>query len=273
MNNIKNENTDVDFTEARYNEILTIAAKKYRFLGSDISGDDPIVCWRHDVDYSPHRALALAKIEAEKGLKCVYHILCSSRYYNILESEISNILREIAILGHEIGLHFDMDVFNDNSITKKEILDRIAFEKDVLEYIIQENLVSFSFHNHTLHQTDIVETLDICGMKNLASPEFYKPTKYLSDSNGFWRFEDLKTLVDGPTYNKLHILTHPVWWTPEDMSPLQRVYRTVEGRAKSNKNIYIQTMARDGRLEIIGKKIGVTNEVMQNAGFPVFKEK
>lgn len=261
-----------DFTEAAYDELLSIASERYEFKGSDISGKLPVVCWRHDVDYSPHRALAMARLEAKRGVRCVYHILCSSRYYNILEPEISNIICEISHLGHELGLHFDMDVFNGREVSKDDVFQRITIEKTLLEAVSNETLVSFSFHNHVLHLSEIVEEASVCGMINLASPSFYKPTKYLSDSNGFWRYESLRTLLEGDIYDKLHILTHPVWWTPEDILPMQRVFRTVEGRARSNRNIYIQTMERDGRLRKIGEKIGVTDEDMRNAGVAPFDD-
>ncbi|MBO6769740.1 MULTISPECIES: hypothetical protein [unclassified Thalassospira] len=255
-----------EFTEQKYSELVLEAVSKYHFDGSDFRSDVPSVCWRHDVDYSPHRALAMAKIEGAAGAKCVYHFLCSSRYYNILEPEISNICREIVSLGHEIGLHFDMDVLGSSPVTESFLLDRVLMEKNLLSQVLGCDLVSFSFHNHVLHLEKIVESELICGMRNLASPKFYEQAKYLSDSNGIWRGETLKELLSGPCYPKLHILTHPVWWTPDPLVPVQCVSRAVEGRAVANKTLYIKIMQRDGRLTQIGELIGLTEQDLQLAG-------
>jgi len=67
----------------------------------------PFCLVRHDIDVSPTRALAVARIEAELGVRATYTVLLSSRFYNAFESKVRDALREIAALGHDIGLHFD----------------------------------------------------------------------------------------------------------------------------------------------------------------------
>lgn len=261
-----------EFTELKYRDLILAASLKYSFNGSDFSGASPSVCWRHDVDYSPHRALAMARIEASVGVRCVYHFLVSSRYYNVLEPEITKIFREIVILGHEVGLHFDMDVIESECLAEDLLMERILLEKNLLSQLLNCELVSFSFHNHVLHLENIVDSEEICGMRNLASPTFYRQAKYLSDSNGIWREETLEELLSGASFSKLHVLTHPVWWTPEPLVPLKCVSRAVEGRARANKIMYIQIMQRDGRLKEIGELIGLTEQDLQSAGLFVPKE-
>ena len=60
-----------DFTENAYQKHLELAKKNYRFIFYDqISDKDRLCLWRHDIDYSPQRGLALAKIESnlKKGV-------------------------------------------------------------------------------------------------------------------------------------------------------------------------------------------------------------
>ncbi len=254
------------FTEEKYITLLDKAKCKYHFNGSDLNKETPAVCWRHDIDYSPHRALSMARYEAKRKLRCVYHILCSSRYYNILEPEIALIIKEIASLGHEIGLHLDFDVFGGKSFSKDDLFRRINLEKDILENLINQELISISFHNHALNINFVIDDPYIEGLLNLASTSFYKNAKYISDSNGIWRQEDLETVLDGSIYERLHVLTHPVWWPPESLLPIDRVLRVINGRARANKLIYITTMKRDGRLEKIAKAIGLTDEDLADAG-------
>ena len=59
------------FTEAGFRAILQqIKSAKYKFRlfsGGDCSALERHVIWRHDVDFSMHRAAKLAKIELEEG--------------------------------------------------------------------------------------------------------------------------------------------------------------------------------------------------------------
>lgn len=245
------------FTEATYSQILDAAREKYVFRGSALDSDKPTVCWRHDIDYSPQRARALARMEAARHLRCVYHIAPSGRYYNTLEPEIADILREIAGLGHEIGLHFDMDVFPVGTVGDDAFLQRVRLEKQIVEHVTGQTPVSFSFHNHALHQQKLASDLEIDGMRNLASPQFYQDVRYLSDSNGIWRSETLEMLISQPAVAKLQILTHPVWWTPEALSPYVRFLRTVDGRRNANAKFYRDIMKRDGRFDSIRERIGM----------------
>lgn len=245
-----------DFTDGSYVRLLELASTKYTFNGSNLEGSDPCVCWRHDVDYSPHRALAMARMESERELKCVYHVLVSGRYYNIFEPTITKIFREISSLGHEIGLHFDMDVFPPGHVADDDLTARILLEKNVVEHMIGIKLHSFSFHNHVLHAQDLSGDAQICDMLNLASPSFYNGIKYISDSNGIWRSESLFSVLSQPAFPKMQVLTHPIWWTSEDMSPYQKFLRTVNGHRNANEGFYREILQRDGRFENIRDIIG-----------------
>lgn len=258
--------SDHEFTESHYEVILARAAAKYCFNGSEMDDTRPSVCWRHDVDYSPHRALAFARIEHEQGLRCVYHLLVSSRYYNLLEPEVSDICRRIAALGHEIGLHFDIDVLKEDSFGREAFLARIRFEKEVLSGALGVEPISLSFHNHSLHAEQILQMSVVAGMRNLAWGGFFDEMKYVSDSNGIWRHDRLNEVLEAPAYPKLHVLTHPIWWTPEKLSPYARFLRAVKGRAEANQHLYLQTMTRDGRLDVIGQDLGISAADIHNAG-------
>ena len=56
---------------------------------------------RHDVDYFPKRALALAMIEAEREIATTYYI--RRRFFD----ENTDIIGKIAELGHQIGYHYE----------------------------------------------------------------------------------------------------------------------------------------------------------------------
>ena len=76
-----------DFTEARYTEIVRDAKSFYRFKTFDEPCEQPHVLWCHDIDYSVHRAMRLAEIEAEEGVTATYFFLLHSPFYNLLEPD------------------------------------------------------------------------------------------------------------------------------------------------------------------------------------------
>lgn len=242
--------SDAEFTEANYARLLAAAARRYRFCNYGESASEPIVVWRHDIDFSPNRALALARIEAELGVKCVYHVMLSSRHYNVFELETLKLLRGIATFGHLFGLHFDMDIFDPAQTTTREMVDcRIKFEKSILENLLEVTLGSMSFHNTVLNSHRVATSAVIAGMINVNCKEVFDSYKYVSDSNGIWRRERLEAVLEGEIHPRLHVLTHPVWWTPEAMSPAERLWRAQTGRARAGLDAYFSVLARDGRAE------------------------
>ena len=67
------------------------------------------------------------------------------------------------------------------------------------------------------------------------------------ESNGFWRHRRLRDVLEAAEDERLHVLTHPVWWTPEPVSPRMRITRCIEGRAAKQHQWYDDLLAREGR--------------------------
>ena len=81
----------MDFTLTKYSRLLD-ALKGYDFEQLTL---------RHDVDLKPINSLRTAQIEAEKSLKGIYY------FRAVPESWDEEIIRLIALLGHEIGYHYE----------------------------------------------------------------------------------------------------------------------------------------------------------------------
>src|ERR1700753_465216 len=97
-----------DFTEAGYRGIVVEAKRRWRFLTYAETTDAERGClWRHDIDFSVHRALRLATIEAEESVRATYFVLLHSSFYNALEPEVAARIREIAGFGHDLAIHID----------------------------------------------------------------------------------------------------------------------------------------------------------------------
>jgi hypothetical protein len=191
-------------------------------------------------------------------------VLLDSGHYNVFEPEVIEILKKISGMGHEIGLHFDWDVFGRSaSVTQQEAHERISFEKHVVQTILGVPLRSMSFHNHTLNEGRIIGADTICGMFNAAAPRVRDQFKYCSDSNGIWRYDRLADLLSDDSIPRLHVLTHPVWWVPEAMRPVDRFRRAVEGHARANMRFYLGVMRRDGRLTEIAEQLGIDSAALK----------
>lgn len=218
-----------DFTEARYADVLRRAAARFRMLGisDDLSGDG-LALWRHDIDFSPQRALAMARIEAEAGVRASYFVLLGSAFYNVFEAGVRDILRELMTLGHELALHYDASAIQGPTVAHEA---QIAFEANVLENLVGAPIRAFSLHVPTVSPDANLNAAKHAGLINASATQLRDSFTYVSDSNGRWRFRSLHEVVDDPSVTRLYALTHPEWWTPEPMPPNARVERCIKGRA------------------------------------------
>jgi len=235
-----------EFTDSFYGELLDHARAQFRFvlLGDDLS-EDGICVWRHDIDMSPHRAYRLAQIEAERGLRTNYFVMFGSRFYNPFEPASTQILRRISDLGHPVGLHFDISAQRANNAVDLELA--LAKEADMLS-----SLIGVPVQNFTLH--DPTKAIDLSldkpvhqGLVNGSASSVVSSFTYCSDSNGLWRHRRLQDVISDSTVTRLYALTHAEWWTPEVMTPQQRVQRCIDGRAASVRKHYSLDLAAQGR--------------------------
>lgn len=240
---------ETDFTEEHYRELLRLARSRYRFIGFDeLDAEDAAVLWRHDVDMSAHRALALAHIERDEGVRATYFILLHSEFYNAMELEIAERLAEIARLGHAIGLHFDPNFYTALHGADIDLEPFIRQEAAVVEAITGARVTSFSWHNPAMG--DWIERRDsdrIAGLRNVYGRGVRGRFGYVSDSNGVWRFRRLHDVLARADEPRLQVLTHPEWWVPEAMPARGRVARAIDGRAARQHARYDESMAAMGR--------------------------
>lgn len=93
-----------DFSLTAYSHFLKVLNAEYLFAtfrGIFQDNLDKFVVLRHDVDRKPEKALRMAKIEADFGIRSTYFFRVTD------ESFDPKIIQEIAFLGHEIGYHYE----------------------------------------------------------------------------------------------------------------------------------------------------------------------
>ncbi|MCZ6913318.1 MAG: hypothetical protein O7C59_01555 [Rickettsia endosymbiont of Ixodes persulcatus] len=243
-----------DFTEEQYILYLKeILAKGYIFSDYfSYKNKNTCIIFRHDIDASVHRAYKLAKIEAELGIKSTFFIMLYNWFYDIRDQEVYKLIYAIKELGHQIGLHFDASYLLNTKIIDRKVLKKSLLQQKVeLEKILAFEIKLFSYHNPTILGNNLIKDLEICGMLNVYNEIFIKNFKYCSDSNGLWRFEKLDDLINPKLYPKLHILTHPEWWTPESLTPRQKILRALNGRLSATLTQYDRFILENNRLNIV----------------------
>jgi hypothetical protein len=241
---------DDDFTEQAFRELLrNLKAEGYRFASYGDAGEGRHVIWRHDVDFSMHRAAALAEIEAQDGVIATYFVNPRSSFYNLLEPAIMALVRRIAGLGHEIGLHFDTAAYATEK-WEPDLLEKcVEREQHLLQFALEVPIRSLSWHNPDLSNLLDFDAEEIAGMKNAYSRRLRNEYRYCSDSNGYWRFQPMSAVI-AEAHPRLHLLTHPEWWTRERLSPSERVDRAILGRARRVRREYDAGLERAGRRNI-----------------------
>jgi len=176
------------------------------------------VILRHDVDFSLEKAREIAKLEHENNVKSTFFVLLSTNFYNIFSKESNEIIKELMSLGHHIGLHFDEKRYG---ISNKEELDYwIHRESQILSYALGKEVKVVSMHRPS--KWVLQNNIQFKDIINSYSKEFFSNFKYLSDSRMHWR-ENVVEIIKSRSYNRLHILTHPFWYSDKSETIEQKL--------------------------------------------------
>lgn len=228
-----------DFTENNYRNILEYCYEKFDFIKYDDAKNRNGLIWRHDVDFSVHRAYRLAVIEKEFEISATYFIHLHSEYYNVMESDIAKLISKILKQGHSIGIHFDPSFYGDKLKTETDLKKFLLFEQNILEEIFETKINSFSFHNPDIGDYLKYDDFEYAGLINTYASLFKEKFKYCSDSNGYWRYKRLiDFLKECSSSDCVQVLTHPGWWTKVPLQPRDRMHRCLDGRSERIKEQY-----------------------------------
>jgi len=179
---------------------------------------------RHDVDDSLDAAVQFSEFEANiigtNEHKATYFVLLSTNMYNVFSTESREKLRSIIRNGGRIGLHFDECQYNITC--EDDIVDKILYEKEILENVLEMTIDSVSMHRPSkdMHVSQIM----IPGTINSYSETFFKGMKYLSDSRRRFR-EDVEGIIDGGVHDRIHLLLHPFWYRYENANSISEAIR------------------------------------------------
>jgi hypothetical protein len=228
------------FTYDDYRYLIKLAKEHYRFVFYDYKTNEintePVVYWRHDIDFSPKQAIKLAEIEAEEGIFSTYFVHLHASFYHFWDHTTANQIRTLVEMGHQVGLHFDTHFYKSNE--REKLASLIMEEATILQKVTRQPVTVFSFHNTTADIMQNYNSDTIAGLVNVYSTYFREEVAYVSDSFGVWRYQELRTVLEQHEYPILQVLTHPGWWTEYSMTPEERMLSTITDRAKETEQIH-----------------------------------
>jgi len=164
---------------------------------------------RHDVDWSPRKAVTIAELENELGVSSTFFFLVSSPFYNVMNREGREATKRIQDLGHEIGLHFSTHQYWDVEPETERLNSAIHDEIAVLSTLTTDPVTSVSFHN----PPEWVFRRSFEGLVSTYERRFFDAVAYRADSNQRWRDEPP---FDDGIPKTVQVLTHPVLWGERD---------------------------------------------------------
>ena len=178
------------FDLAHYAELLDAAPEGgYRFAFFDRPPRRGELLLRHDVDMSLDAALAMAELEAERGVAATYFLMTRGEFYNLDSRSGVAALARLRALGHRVGLH---------AIHPDARLDG-RFDP-VLAW-------------HTPDPDFMSDPLD--GVVNAMQEGYFHPERYRSDSNQHWRSGCPHEELAAGRFEWLQLLVHPEIWVYE----------------------------------------------------------
>jgi len=162
---------------------------------------------RHDLDYSLESGVELARRERDWGYRSTYFVLLACDHYNALSGPGAKAVRDLADLGHEVGLHYDAQVMAERGA---DMTAQLALELSILEGLIGRPVRSIAMHNPSIQGADPFAGVDFA--VNAYSKDIIDEGGYYSDSAGAWRDHAADAIGKGAIPGRVQLLIHPFLW-------------------------------------------------------------
>lgn len=215
----------MQFTYDSYRNLIALLKKHgYHFADYETWQKYPrCVILRHDIDNDIAKAVELGKIERDLGVCSTFFVLLTSDFYNVFSDSNGKLLKSITDCGHQIGLHFDEVRYPEIKVPE-DARDLILREAGLLEKAADVPINCVSMHRPS--KMILEADLKIPGMINSYGQTFFKEFKYLSDSRRCWR-EPVEQVIASEKYERLHILTHAIWYNEKGISLHDSIFNFV----------------------------------------------
>jgi hypothetical protein len=189
-----------DFTPAAFGRILdALEERRYRIVTVREwarGAADGVAVIRHDVDRRPGNALALARLEAARGVRVTYYFRTTPMAFN------ARIIREIAAMGHEVGYHYE----DLSAADGHQQAARRSFAANLARLATLADVKTVVMHGAPLSRHNNLDfwkfaTLDEFGLEADALLTDYARCAYFTDAGRSWRSRaNLRDLPPSATF-------------------------------------------------------------------------
>jgi hypothetical protein len=220
-----------DFTLSAYRKLLARLKTRWEILPlchgfEDPSASDSLLL-RHDIDISPTLALPMAEMENSLNVRATYFVALHLAY-NLHQPKNADAVRAMAEMGHEIGFHYDSNLYPQDPPGKKfTLLERHI---QILQEICSTRVISIARHNPSLSNNgDPFKT----GARyhNAYDARLLQNSRYISDSCGAWRAGGLGPCWGQCDRRRIYLLLHAEQWA--DRTSVDRMARFEIMRARA----------------------------------------
>jgi hypothetical protein len=230
--------TNCPFTLTEYRSLIRLAKKRFPFISfTDYLQYEKFVLWRHDVEYNVNEMNILAEINTEEGIKSTFFVQLHCIFYNFWDKINTGIFKNWLKWGHDIGLHFDCG-YHDSVFDRMEEL--ILKEKAILEDTLETAVHSFAYHNPNPKILKYSENYG--GLINAYNKDFLGGNiTYVSDSNGRWRENTLRDVLENTNIKKVQANLHDTWWNNQRIPQIKKLENALRENAEKQISIYKDT--------------------------------
>lgn len=235
------------FSYHAYEELvrIAVASKKVSCYVDSPNLQNGGILWRHDVDISFTTSVVLAEIDASQGLHSYFFINLESDVYNSSSQSGRRFMQRIIDLGHSIELHFDMSC-NKTIDSAGDLAKTLTTSAQRLSDVSGTAPTAFSFHNPN-SDSDKFKDLHYAGLVNCYADYFRSDIRYVSDSNGYWRYNSVYQELTSNNTRPLQVLTHGEWWSDKPLKPRERLAHSIFEVAIDQLSNYDKSLALNQR--------------------------
>jgi hypothetical protein len=140
----------------------------------------------------------MAQVEADLGVRATYYVALRSPFYNPLSHAGAALVRELADLGHALGVHVDLDEPRCATPPMSEVAVAAAWEHDLLAAEFPTMTLRLSLHC----PPDSLLWRHVPGFDSAYGPQWRG--RYYADSRGAFVHGDPEDAPAGPLQVNLH---------------------------------------------------------------------
>lgn len=179
---------------------------------------------RHDIEFDIEKALVMAEIEHDLGVRATYLVQIGSKAYNAFSDDNIWRLNRIIELGHDVGLHYRQQGIERES-------RNISNQLDVLQKMIPEASRIVACHRPQkgtpFHEySGDFENCYSEPLFFLTDEPYRAKTRYITDSK--WKWNNGEPIYE--TFKKLpriQFLVHPFQWSAKG-TPMGETFKRLE---------------------------------------------